>query len=80
MTPVVLADERRAMSKHPQQAHDGDDWPFDFGGPTVGYCSRCGEARDAFYTCRNGGETVPEDQAPPGLFASLPASEPEEER
>lgn len=45
----------------------GEEWPpLDFGGPTVGYCSKCGEVRDAFYTCRNGGETVPKDQAPPG--------------
>ena len=31
----------------------------DLGGPTVGYCSKCGEARDSFYTCRDGGETNP---------------------
>lgn len=29
------------------------------GGETVGYCSKCGEARESFYTCRDGGETVP---------------------
>lgn len=28
-----------------------------FGGPTVGYCSQCGEARDSFYICRDGGVT-----------------------
>jgi hypothetical protein len=26
--------------------------------PTVGYCSKCGEARSSVYTCRDGGETV----------------------
>jgi hypothetical protein len=36
---------------------DPDEHPFFFE-PTVGYCSRCGEARTSFYTCRDGGETI----------------------
>lgn len=27
--------------------------------PIVGHCSKCGEVRSDFYTCRDGGETVP---------------------
>lgn len=44
-------------------AVDENDWGPDIG-PTVGYCSKCGEAREEFYTCRDGGSTVPKEDAP----------------
>lgn len=31
-------------------------------GPTVGYCSKCGDVRSSFYTCRDGGTTVPKER------------------
>lgn len=40
-------------------AEEDDDWIWP--GPTVGYCSKCGEAREEFYTCRDGGETIPKE-------------------
>jgi len=46
-------------------ADDDESGIFDIG-PTVGYCSKCGEAREEFYTCRDDGETVPRGQAPGG--------------
>lgn len=51
-----------AVSPSPPQetTEEADDWPhWVDAGPTVGYCSKCGEAREAFYTCRDGGETIP---------------------
>jgi hypothetical protein len=42
-------------SREPETQED-DDLGFD--GPTVGHCSKCGEVRTEFYTCRDGGETV----------------------
>lgn len=44
----------------PGDDEDPDD-PFGIAliGETVGHCSICDERREAFYTCRDGGETVP---------------------
>ena len=41
----------------PVPKDDGDFWIDDR--PIVGHCSKCGEAREGFYTCRDGGETLP---------------------
>lgn len=35
-----------------------EDDDLDLGGDIVGHCSKCDEARDAVYTCRDGGSTV----------------------
>lgn len=32
--------------------------------PIIGHCSKCGEAREDDYTCRDGGSTVPSEQSP----------------
>lgn len=37
---------------------EDDDDPID-DRPIIGHCSKCGEAREDDYTCREGGSTVP---------------------
>lgn len=45
-----------ASSSAPEEDNDLDVF---LSKPTVGYCSKCGEARTAMYACRDGGETLP---------------------
>lgn len=54
---------RRETAAKLEPIVDPDD-PFIEWRETVGYCSVCGEARDATYTCRQGGSTVSKEEAP----------------
>jgi hypothetical protein len=47
--------------KEKEMIEEDDDWFFSDDRPIIGYCSKCGQVRMEFYTCRSGGETLPKE-------------------